>query len=153
MYGKVMSLPDTSIVDYFTLVTAAPADEVTAIEESLDEGMLAPMEAKKRLAREVTATLYSNDDALAAEGALRADDPARRDARGDGGACRRGSATLLNALRDAGVVTSGGEARRLVAQGGVAVNGEAVEEITLEVSPGDEIKIGRHRFLRIVEAS
>ncbi len=153
MYGKVMSLPDTSIVDYFTLVTAAPADEVTAIEESLDEGMLAPMEAKKRLAREVTATLYSDDDALAAE--ERFEQTIQRGEMPEEMAehAVEGSATLLNALRDAGVVTSGGEARRLVAQGGVAVNGEAVEEITLEVSPGDEIKIGRHRFLRIVEAS
>lgn len=152
MYGKVMSLPDSAIIDYFTLVTPAPAAEVTAIEQALEAGTLMPMEAKKRLAREVTAALYSDADADAAEQHFeqtiqRGELPGEMTEH-----AVDGSATLLNALRDAGLVASGGEARRLVAQGGVTVNGEAVDEIAFEVSPGDEIKVGRHRFLRIVEA-
>ena len=152
MYGKVMSLPDTAIIAYFTLVTPAPADEVAAIEQALEAGTLMPMEAKKRLAREVTAALYSDADADAAEQHFeqtiqRGELPGEMTEH-----AVDGSATLLNALRDAGLVASGGEARRLVAQGGVTVNGEAVAEIAFEVSPGDEIKVGRHRFLRIVDA-
>jgi tyrosyl-tRNA synthetase len=152
MYGKVMSLPDTAIVDYFTLVTAVPGDEVESIEEALGGGALAPMEAKKRLAREVTASLYSDADALEAQEHFeqtiqRGEMPEEMAEH-----AIEGSETLLNALRDAGVVASGGEARRLVTQGGVMVNGDVVAEITHEVSAGDEIKVGRHRFLRIVEA-
>jgi tyrosyl-tRNA synthetase len=152
MYGKVMSLPDTAIVDYFTLVTAVTGDEVEAIEEALGAGALAPMEAKKRLAREVTASLYSETDALEAQEHFeqtiqRGEMPEEMAEH-----AIEGSETLLNALRDAGVVASGSEARRLVTQGGVMVNGDVVAEITHEVSAGDEIKVGRHRFLRIVEA-
>lgn len=152
MYGKVMSLPDTAIIDYFTLVTPVPADEVVAIEEAIRGGTLPPMEAKKRLAREVTAALYSEAEALEAEQHFeqtiqRGEMPEEMAEH-----AIEGPETLLNALRDAGVVSSGGEARRLVTQGGVTVNGDAVDEITVEVSPGDVIKVGRHRFLRIVEA-
>jgi tyrosyl-tRNA synthetase len=152
MYGKVMSLPDTAIINYFTLVTPVPADEVRAIEEAIAGDTLPPMEAKKRLAREVTAALYSDDEALEAEQHF--EQTIQRGEMPEEMAEHpvEGSETLLNALRDAGLVASGGEARRLVAQSGVTVNGDAVEEITLEVSPGDEIKVGRHRFLRIVEA-
>jgi tyrosyl-tRNA synthetase len=152
MYGKVMSLPDTAIVDYFTLVTAVTGDEVEAIDEALGGGTLAPMEAKKRLAREVTASLYSEADALEAQQHF--EQTIQRGGMPEEMAehAIEGSETLLNALRDAGVVASGSEARRLVTQGGVMVNGDVVAEITHEVSAGDEIKVGRHRFLRIVEA-
>jgi tyrosyl-tRNA synthetase len=53
-------------------------------------------------------------------------------------------------LVDAGMASSGGEVRRLVGQGAVTVNGERIDDFTIDLSPGDEVKVGRHRFLRVV---
>ena len=60
-------------------------------------------------------------------------------------------AVLHRVLMNAGLVASGAEAKRLVAQGAVLVNGERVTEFTQVLAPGDELRVGRHRFLRIVE--
>jgi tyrosyl-tRNA synthetase len=154
MYGKVMSLPDTAIEDYFTLVTDLDAAAVDEVMGHLASGALAPVDAKKRLALEVTASMY---DRAAAEGAQayfeatiqRRETPdempefALMD--GDAEASR-----LDRVLVAAGVATSASEVRRLVKQGAVTRNGERVAEFTEVLSPNDELKVGRHRFLRVV---
>src|SRR5690606_37969802 len=53
---------------------------------------------------------------------------------------------------EAGLAASKGEVRRLVQGGGVQLNGEKVEDASVAVSPGDELRVGRHRFLRVVQA-
>ena len=57
---------------------------------------------------------------------------------------------LADLLRTAGVVKSNGEARRLAEQGALVVNGARVSDFTQAVGPGDEIRVGRHRYLRLV---
>ncbi|MQC25609.1 MAG: tyrosine--tRNA ligase, partial [Chloroflexi bacterium] len=61
-----------------------------------------------------------------------------------------GPVALADVLTEAGLAASKGEVRRLVQQGGVQVNGERVDDPAQEVGPGDEIRVGRHRFLRLV---
>jgi tyrosyl-tRNA synthetase len=147
MYGKVMSLPDSAMLDYFTLLTGlAPADI-----EALLVG--APMEAKKRLALEVTASMYSREAAEAAQGYFESTiqrgetpDEMQEIVLADGN--RR----LDHVLRTAGLASSAAEVRRLVAQGAVRVNGSAVTDFALELTAGDEVRVGRHRFLRMVDA-
>ena len=151
MYGKVMSLPDSALVDYFQLVTATPPAEVETIREALDAGTLPPMEAKKRLAREITASLYSESEAAEAESYFestiqRRETPDEMPEHAIAGATR-----LRTVLVEAELASSGGEVRRLVAQGAVTVNGERVDDFTVDVAPGDEIKVGRHRFVRLIE--
>ena len=68
IYGKLMSIPDSLIMDYFTLVTDVTDDELEHIKESLEQDRTNPMELKKRLAREVVKQLYDNRSASEAEG-------------------------------------------------------------------------------------
>ena len=62
-----------------------------------------------------------------------------------------GATPLRTVLVETELASSGGEVRRLVAQGAVTVNGERVDDFTVDVAPGDEIRVGRHRFLRLIE--
>jgi len=146
MYGKVMKLPDSALPSYFELLTMLPMTEVAATIEA------SPMEAKKRLALEITTTMYDRAAAEEAQAYFEATiqrretpedmpefpiPPDVEDAR------------LDRVLVAAGIAKSASEVRRLVQQGAVTRNGERLEEFAELLAPGDELKIGRHRFLRI----
>lgn len=148
MYGKVMSLPDSAMRDYFTLLTDLSPDEVSSLLTG------APIDAKKRLASEVTASMYSREAAEAAQTYFestfqRGETPEEMQQfvidKAAGG-------RLDHVLRTAGLASSTSEVRRLVSQGAVRVNGMAVTDFALELRTGDEVRVGRHRFLRMVEA-
>lgn len=153
MYGKVMSVPDEVILDFYTLVTPVPPDEVHNIGEAVEGGSLSPMDAKKRLAREIVSVFYGADEASGAESYFEAtiqrqeipDEMPEYEVDGE--------QPLHRVLTAAGIASSGGEVRRLVGQGAVSVNGDRVQEFTQPVQPGDEIRVGRHRFLRVTKGT
>jgi tyrosyl-tRNA synthetase len=147
MYGKVMSLPDEAMRDYYVLLTSLPLAEI--------DGLLAgpPMEAKKRLAREIAASLHGDDAALEAQGYFEATIQRREtpsEMQSYALPSETEAARLDRVLRDAGLARSTAEVRRLVEQGGVLVNGERATDFARALVPGDELKVGRHRFLRVV---
>ena len=147
MYGKVMSLPDTATEQYFTLVTPLPEEEVVSILDTQP-----PMEAKKRLALEATAAMYSRAEAEAAQRYFestiqRGETPEKMrevvlPAAADG--------RLNEVLVRYELAPSKSEVRRLVQQHAVQVNGRVVDDFTLELKHGDEVRVGPHRFLRVL---
>ncbi len=153
MYGQVMSLPDHVIPDFYTLVTPVPPDDILHISEAIEGGTLPPMKAKKRLARVIVGVFYDEAAAEAAQKYFEAtiqrqeipDEMPEYEVDGE--------QPLNRVLTGAELASSGGEVRRLVGQGAVSVNGERVEEFTQVVRPGDEIRVGRHRFLRLTASS
>ncbi len=149
IYGKVMSIPDSAIVDFFTLVTPLPPSEVQTIARELSDGVLAPMDTKKRLAWEVTASCSTAPEADGAAQYFEAtvqrqETPAEMP---ELEVC--GPRPLRRVLLDAELAASGGEVRRLLAQGAIRVNQERARDLGQTVAPGDEIRVGRHRFLRL----
>ena len=148
MFGKVMSIADEQMEPWFTLVTRLPEDEIA--------GLLAghPREAKARLAAAITDFFHGAD---AARRAREAFDRQFRDRQtpedvpeapwpADGGL------PLANLLRDAGLASSSSEARRLVQQGGVRLDGEVEKDATRVVErPAGEllVQVGKRRFLRL----
>lgn len=155
-YGKAMSIPDSALLEFFTLATNVPAEEVAAIERGLQDRSLHPMEAKKRLAHAVVAEWHGGAAADAAAEQFAAvfqqqEIPAEIPEVAlpfDG----RDSATvdLTDLLADAGVVGSKAEVKRLLAQGGVSIDGAKVSDAAVSVRPGSVIRVGRRRWLRIV---
>ncbi len=91
MYGKVMSLPDHLIVDYFTLVTRVPAEEVEEVRRQLQERSVNPMELKKRLAREIVGQYHSPEAAEEAEERFYSRHSGKGKALGRQPRCRSGS--------------------------------------------------------------
>jgi tyrosyl-tRNA synthetase len=165
MYGKVMSLPDHLIVDYFTLVTRVPAEEVEEIGRQLQERSVNPMDLKKRLAREIVGQYHGPEAAGQAEGHFahliqkRALETATIGFTAGTGALEvtisnleSYGTDLMALLIDLGLVQSKGEARRLMKQGAIDVDGQPISDFSLPFRPGMRIRVGKHRFLRIVDA-
>jgi tyrosyl-tRNA synthetase len=152
-FGKTMSIPDELIPQWFELATELPLDEVAAIEAGLGEGSLHPNETKRRLAREIVTLYHSESAARVAEEhfdlihrrhEIPDDVPTHTLPPGD-------PVSLAALIRDAGLTASGGEARRLVQQGGVKVGGEVVRDLEVARSSleGAVLQVGKRRFLRL----
>jgi len=151
MYGKLMSIPDSLLSNYYTLLTDVPIEEI----EPIERGDMKPMDAKKRLAHEVVALLHDGAVADAAQaeferviqGGEAPSEPVDLPVDLDGG---KAIVDITQVLSGAGAVASRGEARRLVSQGGIAVDGVAVTQAQVELNEGAIVRIGRHRFYRVV---
>jgi tyrosyl-tRNA synthetase len=157
MYGKVMSIPDALMPNYYTLLTDTSAEEIAAIEAGLagKSRGFNPMETKKRLARSVVALLHGAAAADEAQSEFervfqRREDPIENATEF---AAIPGTTDVSQLLVAAGIASSRSEARRLVSQGGVEVDGTKVETPQVELKDGSLVRVGRHRFLRIVDAS
>ncbi|MEZ5977157.1 MAG: tyrosine--tRNA ligase [Planctomycetota bacterium] len=155
MFGGVMAFPDTAMPALFEHLTRLPADEVAALLAGH------PREAKARLAREVTAQFKGDEAADAAAAAFDKqfrdkelpDDipdvawPEKADAAG---------VTLPVLLREMGLASSSSDARRVVEQGGVRLDGVVVQDPRALVTPPEEpllVQVGKRRFARLLPRS
>lgn len=152
MFGKVMSIPDDAILPYFTLVTRLHPTEVASIREALEGGALRPMDAKKRLGETIVATFHGAAAGDAAREYFESTFQRRETPDEMPEHPIAEPVPLIDLLVEVGFAASKGEVRRLIEQGGVQVNGERADDPASEVRPGDEIRVGRHRFLRLVAA-
>lgn len=162
MYGKVMSLPDHLIADYFTLVTHVPVEELEEIRRQLQERSVNPMEVKKRLAREIVSQYYDREAAEGAEDRFTrviqkkvSDSVTLTEELTIGvqvpfSTLEGYGNDVMTLLLDKGLVQSKGEARRLMKQGAIDVDGQTVSDFDIPVRPGMVIRVGKHRFLRIM---
>jgi tyrosyl-tRNA synthetase len=162
MFGKCMSIPDELMPQYFTLLTSMAEPEVATIARGIADGSVHPMVAKKRLAFLVTERFHGTDEAAAAQANFekvfsgRASTASADIAYEDValptelvGAVDAGAIDLLFAL---GAVPSKSEARRLIQQGGVEIEGKRVEDIAFRVSLDHSpihVRVGKKRFLAV----
>jgi len=157
MYGKTMSLADGLMVRYFELVTGVPLDEVREIDRGLREGTLHPRDVKMRLAREITGAYHGPEAAREAEEEFvrvfrQHEVPDEMtDHRVAPSQLEGGRLYLPRLLVEAGAVASSGEARRLIRQGGVRVDGRKLGEEELALVPADGmiVKAGKRTFIRL----
>ncbi len=153
MFGKVMSIPDHLMVQYFELAAGLPEEEVEAVTKGLDDGSLHPGETKRRLGREIVGLYWGSEAAEGAEAAF--DQVFKRGEIPDevrGFALPSDDPIFLPALlREAGLVKSSSEARRLISQGAVKMDGETVTDETLSRSTldGVTVQVGKRRFVRL----
>ncbi|CAB3911220.1 tyrosine--tRNA ligase [Achromobacter mucicolens] len=150
MFGKLMSISDTLMWRYFELLSFRSLEEIAALKQEIDGGRN-PRDAKVMLAQEIIARFHSAkaaDDALASfearfrDGAIPDDMPEVN----IGGA----PVGILKLLREAGLVASGSEAQRNVEQGGVRVNGDRVEDKSLQLPAGTYVvQVGKRKFARV----
>ncbi len=154
MYGKAMSIPDEVMQNYFELLTDVDSAVVANLMAQVAARTLPPIEAKKRLALEITSALYPRAEAEAAQAYFESTFQRREtpDEMQEYVLAAEGAdgARLDHVLVAAAVAKSASEVRRLVAQGAVRVNGEPVGEFAIDLKPGDEVRVGRTRFLRMV---
>lgn len=156
MYGKVMSIPDEAMSDYYELVLAEPKHLVQGTMRDIESGKRHPMDLKMELARRIVAEFYGVSTAKAAqENFLRV---FRQDSLPDDIETVRlvdlapgeevGLARLLSLC---GLVPSSSEARRLIKSGAVRVNRERIEDtsVLVKVTDGMLLQIGKRRVCRV----
>ena len=177
-YGKVMSIPDSVLLDYLELATDIPDKRLDDIRRQIEDGVN-PMVFKKELARLIVEQFHGASEANWAEGVFEMtyrDHPEGEivplpegtvdvPLRGTGGG---GEVNLVQLMCDSGLVASVSDARRLIKQGAVELIGEragpALPESARMIKPRrvtgprfrvqarQLFRIGKHRFLRIIDA-
>ena len=198
MYGKVMSIPDNLIVNYFELLTDETDEQLAAMSRSMAEESMNPMELKKRLATNIVTQFHDHQASLVAANHFQNiyqsrnlptdmfelefhftaplqgpnNDILKIMPRDDNKVDSLNDASTSQTIVDipslllrSGIVTSRGEAKRLITQKAIELNGIKVAKETVLLrstpnqvaaepilSPGDVIRIGRHKFLRIMNS-
>lgn len=150
MYGKVMSLTDDLIYDYFMLGTSKPISELEQIKMRLDENQANPMEIKKELAFEIVKDLWDENSAKTAEENFRNTVQDKVLPEDMPSIVFEDDLTLIKAVSELSMVESSQELRRLVSQGGVTVNSERVDNIAIPLSKGDIVKLGKRKYFEVI---
>jgi tyrosyl-tRNA synthetase len=152
MFGRTMSIPDSLLAEWIQLASGAMGPER---ERWTRTAAGDPLSAKRWLAETVAARYHGPEAAREARGAF--DRVHReRDVPEDLETCvleagPEGTVWIGHALARSGLAKSSSEARRLVKQGGIRVDGEVVRDPECHVSPGSHVvQRGKRRFLRLV---
>jgi len=153
MYGKTLSISDNMIVKWFTLAADADETVVKSAESRLADSSINPMEVKRELARAVVELYYDAETAKNAENHFNTvvvgkgipdDIPEYTLSSED---------QIINVIFNAGLLKSKGEARRMIKQGAVKLDGESITDIQATITPSGEqiLKVGKRRFLKVIK--
>jgi len=155
MYGKVMSLPDHVMLDYYRLLTRFTPDQIASINQGLADGSLHPRDVKMQLAWEIVSIFHGDEAAEKAEQHFRTVFQERELPPEMPTYSVEGSINIVDLLSASGLTKSKGEARRLIQQGGVRLNGEKVKSIEEMVTVEDEavLQVGKRKFVKLVASS
>jgi len=153
MYGKTLRIPDEQIYSYFELVTDVSIRELKDIKQQLEDKTANPRNLKRRLARSIV-RMYHNDEA--AKGAeahfdkihitkeIPEEIPEAR--------MPKKPEKLINIIVKNNLASSNGEARRLIRQNAVQLDGNTVRDELLEITIDRPVvlKVGKRKFLRLL---
>jgi tyrosyl-tRNA synthetase len=166
MYGKTMSIPDAALWDYYALTTDVPADDIEKMKRDCAAGKMNPRDAKAALAKELVTMYHSAKAADAAEEHFRSvfqkkevpDDVKTIKIKVSDTVGVTDSVEMtvegpsINVLVDAKLVASNGEARRVIAEGGIRVDGVVVKDVAFKVRLSKKetlIQKGKRHFVKV----
>jgi tyrosyl-tRNA synthetase len=150
-----MSVRDDMILNYFELVTDVDRSELEEMRQAIDGESVNPMELKKRLAREIVGQFH--DDAAVRDAEARFERVVQRGETPDEmetvSLADVAGGSLSRVLVRAGLASSAAEAKRLISQGAVEKNDQRItaDYRADDLRTGDTLRVGRHRFVRIVD--
>jgi len=154
MFGKIMSISDELMMRYYELLSDITVDELEGLRNGIKDGSMHPMELKKKLAREIIQRFHSEIEASDAQREFEKvfsqkelpDDMPVVELKWDGD-----ELWLPHIIHTSGVSKSSSEARRLIKEGAVTVNGERVTDIEKKLKRAEYIiKVGKKRFVKVV---
>lgn len=156
MYGKTMSIPDELIIRYFELVTDEHPDSIEAMKSDIEQDKVNPRDLKMKLAKEVVKLYHGEEKALEAEQYFKSvfqkknipDDIAEMEVSIE--ECEEGLFFIPKIVTGLKLSPSTSEARRLLKQGGIKLNGEKVENDKIALETGDIIQVGKRKFAKII---
>ena len=151
-YGRTLSIPDDLIGRYFEFATEVSNDELENINNDLEQGKSNPRDLKRRLAREIVTMYHDKEAAETAEKDFDALFIAKDEPDDMPEYKLSAPEKLVSVMVGNNLVSSNGEGRRLISQGGVKINKKKVDDIHTTLQPGEAlvIKVGKRKFLRII---
>lgn len=155
IYGKTLSIPDDLIYIYFNLATDVSSNELKEIRAQLDDPKTNPRDLKRKLARTFVRMYHDEDSAVRAEKEfdrvfknkeLPDDVPEFRIEDG------KEKISILELITKVNFAPSNTEAKRLVKQGGVTINGKKISDINaaIELKSDIVLKVGKRKFIKII---
>lgn len=151
MYGKSMSISDGMIEKYFVLAADVDAKTLTRIKKQLIDSSQNPRDIKRELARSIVALYHGDAAAIEAEQhfdrvIVNKDAPEDMDE-----VTLEADVSIIDLITSEGLTKSKGDARRMIQQGAVRIDGKKVDEMNFVISKGFKgvIKVGKRRFLGV----
>ena len=152
MYGKTLSIPDNVMLSWFTLAADADNQFLEEVKLKIKNSDVNPMELKRDLARRIVSLYYDEKIALDAENHFNQVTVAKGMPDEIEEYNLKEEDSLVNIIADSGLLKSKSEARRMIKQSAVKIDGEAIKDIQYKVSMGDSfvLKVGKRKFLKVV---
>lgn len=156
-FGKLMSMSDTLMWHYFSVLLGRTSAELSRMEERVAGGNLHPMELKKDMAYEIILRFWSEEEAVQAREQFEALFQKRDYSQAEGIVLPEGTAQVLwivDLLKLLGAVTTSSESKRLIESKSVRVDDVVVDDFKKEITwnVGMIIKVGKHRIYKIKNA-
>ncbi|MDP3764735.1 MAG: tyrosine--tRNA ligase [bacterium] len=152
-FGKIMSLPDSLMVDYFTLLTRLPLADIKEISESLEKNSVNPRDLKIKLGQEIVSFFHSAKEARAvADNFEKTFSKKETPSNIEEKKIKKGEYTWLEVINLSGLTKSKTESRRLIEDGATDKDGEVIASPYKKITVDKPItvKIGKHRFIKII---
>ena len=152
MYGKTMSISDEMIVKYLTLAADARDDRIKEVELSLNDPEQNPRDAKRLLARALVELYYDNDSAKKAENHFDEVIVNKNIPEEIPEYHIDNEMLIIDIIFESQMSSSKSEARRLIKQGAVSIDGEKIDNPNLALATDSicVIKVGKRRFLKLI---
>jgi len=155
IYGKTLSIPDNLIYTYFELATNISNEELLRIKVKLEDKITNPRDIKRQLARTLVQTYYDEKSAKEAEDGfdkifikkeIPDEIPEHKIKK------VISEINIIDLVLDVNFAPSKSEARRLITQGGVSVDGEKIEDISINIKLDKEkiLKVGKRKFIKLI---
>ncbi|MBE77445.1 MAG: tyrosine--tRNA ligase [Candidatus Marinimicrobia bacterium] len=152
MYGKTLSIPDEVMLSWYTLAADIDDNFLQKIKKELDDNSINPMEVKRELARKIVEIYYNKEKAIEAENYFNNITVSKGLPDEIDEYLLPDEDLLVNIIVDAGLLKSKSEARRMIKQSAVRIDGEIIKDIQHSLIPGKEriLKVGKRRFLKVI---
>ena len=151
MYGKILSIPDTMITKYYEFCTNISKKDLEIVDADLVSGNVNPRDTKRALARDIV-SIYHNE-VLAIQAQENFDNLfiSKKVPDDIPNVSLSAGTKLIEIMVSNKMVTSNGEAKRMVKQGAVKIDDEKISDPFITIEPGNEsiLKVGKRRFLKI----
>ena len=152
IYGKTLSISDNMVQKWFLLAADSDEKTIKRVKTKLEKEKINPMIMKRELARKIVALYYDDDIAQRAEEHFNTVVVGKEAPKDIPTYHLKTEILIVDLIFESGILKSKGEARRMIKQGAVKLDGEPINDIYSKVNPAGEqiLKIGKRRFLKIL---
>ena len=151
MYGKTLSIPDSIMLSWFTLAADVNKNYLDEVSQKLEDGSINPMGLKRELARKIVTLYHDGNKAIEAENHFNKVTVSKGAPDDIDDYQLKEDDLLVNIIADSGLLNSKSEARRMIKQSAVKIDGETVTDIHHKIKTSDSfiLRVGKRKFLKV----